>query len=111
MPIKAGDRVPAATFKQLSDNGVANIDTVADFNAADDVIQLDHTCFAGLALGQLSASAFALDSAAGTAPQIVYDTSTGALFYDSNGADAGGATGFATVAGKPPLNETNFFVV
>ena len=27
MPIKAGDRVPSATFKQLSANGVANIDT------------------------------------------------------------------------------------
>ena len=28
MPIKVGDRVPAATFKQLSVNGIANIDTV-----------------------------------------------------------------------------------
>lgn len=27
MPIRAGDRVPSATFKQLTDNGVANIDT------------------------------------------------------------------------------------
>jgi len=27
MPIKAGDRVPAATFKQLSASGIANIDT------------------------------------------------------------------------------------
>jgi Ca2+-binding RTX toxin-like protein len=91
--------------------GVTNVDTVADLNAADDVIQLDHTYFAGLALGQLGASAFALDSATGTAAQIVYDTSTGALFYDSNGADAGGATRFATMAGKPSLSEASFFVV
>ena len=27
MPIKAGDRVPSATFKQLTANGVANIDS------------------------------------------------------------------------------------
>ncbi len=27
MPIRAGERVPSATFKQLTDNGVANIDT------------------------------------------------------------------------------------
>src|SRR5437764_14336353 len=27
MPIKAGDRVPSATFKQLAPNGVTNIDT------------------------------------------------------------------------------------
>lgn len=91
--------------------GVENIDTVADFNAADDVIQLDQTYFAGLALGQLSASAFALDNATGTAPQIVYDSSRGSLFYDSNGADAGGATRFATVTGAPTLSETNFQVV
>ena len=26
MPIKVGDRVPPATFKQLTDNGMANID-------------------------------------------------------------------------------------
>ena len=28
MPIQVGDRVPSATFKQLTENGVANIDTV-----------------------------------------------------------------------------------
>ncbi len=27
MPIKVGDRVPPATFKKLTENGVANIDT------------------------------------------------------------------------------------
>jgi Ca2+-binding RTX toxin-like protein len=93
--------------------GVANVDTVADFDAASDTIQLDHAVFASLALalGQLGASAFALGSATGTAPQIVYNASTGALSYDSNGADAGGAAVFATVAGAPALSETTFFVV
>jgi hypothetical protein len=45
--------------------GVTNIDTVVGFDAARDVIELDHSVFAGfeLALGQLGASAFALGSA------------------------------------------------
>ena len=32
MPIKVGDRVPSATFKQLTANGVANIDTATLLN-------------------------------------------------------------------------------
>ena len=32
MPIKTGDRVPSATFKQLTANGVANIDTATLLN-------------------------------------------------------------------------------
>ena len=32
MPIQAGDRVPSATFKQLSTNGVATIDTATLLN-------------------------------------------------------------------------------
>jgi Ca2+-binding RTX toxin-like protein len=93
--------------------GVVKVDTVADFNAADDTIELDHAVFAGLVLafGHLGAAAFALDSATGTAPQIVYNISTGALSYDSNGADDGGASSFARVTGAPVLNEANFFVV
>jgi Ca2+-binding RTX toxin-like protein len=91
--------------------GVANVDTVADFDTAHDRIELDHAYIAGLPLGALSASAFALDSATGTAAQIVYDTSRGSLFYDSNGADPGGATRFATLKGAPALSESNFFVV
>lgn len=91
--------------------GVANVDTVADFSAVNDMIELDHTYFAGLALGLLSASAFAIGNSGGTAPQIVYNTSTGSLSYDGNGADVGGASSFATLTGAPALNETRFFVV
>ena len=42
---------------------------------------------------------------------IVYDTATGALYYDSNGATAGGQTQFAALAGAPALSVTDFFVV
>ena len=90
--------------------GPGNVDRISDFGAGDS-IQLDHTVFAGLALGQLSASAFAIDSATGSGPQVVYNHSTGALFFDSNGATAGGSTQFASVTGAPSLTASAFKVV
>lgn len=90
--------------------GAGNVDTIEDFGAGDS-IQLDHTVFAGLALGQLSASAFAYDTATGAGPQVVYDQITGALLFDSNGAAAGGATQFASLTGAPGLNASDFKVI
>jgi Ca2+-binding RTX toxin-like protein len=92
-------------------DGATNVDTIVDYVAADDLIRLDQTYFSGLATGYLSASAFALDAATGSAAQIVYDTTTGALSYDSNGALAGGATQFAVLQGAPTLNAHEFFIV
>lgn len=90
--------------------GPDDVDTIADFGTGDS-IQLDHTVFAGLSLGQLSASAFAQDIATGAGPQIVYDHLSGALFYDSNGAAAGGATQFASLSGAPALHASDFKVI
>ncbi|MBU8874085.1 DUF4347 domain-containing protein [Reyranella sp. MMS21-HV4-11] len=92
-------------------DGVTNVDTILDYVVADDSIYLHQTYFGELAMGKLSASAFALDSATGLAAQIVYNTTTGALSYDNNGALAGGATQFAVVQGAPTLNENEFFIV
>jgi len=92
-------------------DAATNVDTILDYLAADDVIRLEQTHFGGLAAGYLSASAFALDSATGSDAQIVYDTTTGALFYDNNGALAGGATQFAVLQGTPTLNANEFFIV
>lgn len=91
--------------------GVNNVDTIADFEAGTDSIALDHTVFPRLAPGPLDASAFAIDHATGSGPQIVYDSTTGALLYDANGAGAGGATTFARVTGAPTLTASSFTVV
>ncbi|MCW5737945.1 MAG: calcium-binding protein [Enhydrobacter sp.] len=89
-----------------------NIDFVADFASGSDLFELDRTnYFQGLSLGQLAASQFAIGSATGSGPQIVYDQATGALFYDGNGANAGGSTQFATVAGTPALTAADFRVI
>ena len=98
-------------FRFSTTLGSNDVDTISDLNTSGDSMQLDHTAFSGLALGQLSATAFALDSANGAGPQIVYNHVTGALFFDSNGAAAGGATQFASVTGAPTLNASYFSVI
>ena len=106
-------------------------DTGAAFNAADigtnviqnfesaDSIVLDSTVFAALTSeigGGLSTSEFAVvDSAEAAALSdalIVYGTSTGQLYYNANGADAGFGNGaqFATIEGAPELDANSFVV-
>ena len=91
--------------------GGTNVDTITDFSAAQDRISLDDAVFGGLSRGHLDSSHFALDTATGTGPQIVYNTVSGALYYDANGATAGGATQFAALAGAPSIAVSNIFVV
>jgi Ca2+-binding RTX toxin-like protein len=91
--------------------GSANIDTIVSF-AAGDTIALDHTIFSGLIVGLLHASQFDLDSAKQSGPEIVYNHTTKALFFDSNGSDPGGATQFGTISGTPlSINNIYFQVV
>ena len=54
--------------------GANNVDKISDFNTGG-FQQSDHTVFAGLATGLLSASAFALDSATGAGPRTCTTTS------------------------------------
>jgi Ca2+-binding RTX toxin-like protein len=91
--------------------GGSNVDTVADFAPGIDVIQLDRTWFAGLSLGQLAAAQFATGAATASGPQIVYDTTTGALFFDSNGSASGGRAQFAQLSPGLALTANDFSVV
>jgi Ca2+-binding RTX toxin-like protein len=80
--------------------GSRNIDKIADFSAADDTIQLDHHAFAALPAGALSAGAFqagATSVAAGAGIHVIFNTGTGALLYDADGAGGTAAVQFATI--------------
>jgi Ca2+-binding RTX toxin-like protein len=100
-------------------NTATNRDTVADFSAALDTMQLENTgtgLFNTLTTGTLNA-AFFKANATGVATdaddRIVYNTATGALYYDSNGS-AGGATNaiqFATLSTKPVLTNADFVII
>ena len=77
----------------------SNSDTVTDFNAIDDTIVLDNAIFTGLSDGTLDASAFRVGAAALDADdRIVFNATTGGLFYDADGNGAAAAIQFATVS-------------
>ncbi|HVQ09768.1 MAG TPA: calcium-binding protein [Allosphingosinicella sp.] len=93
--------------------GAGNVDTVADFSAADDTIALDDAVFTALgAPGALNPNAFVTGAAAADADdRIVYNSATGQLFYDADGNGGGAAVLFATLTGAPALGAGDFTVI
>lgn len=104
-------------------NAATNLDRINDFNIVDDVIHLENTG-AGLFTaitggligggGVLAAAAF-VKNATGVATtvnnRIVYNTTTGDLFYDADGSGAGASIKFATIVNKAALTNADFIVI
>ena len=81
-------------------NATNNRDRITDFNVADDTIELENSIFTalGLTTGTLTAAAFRNGTAAGDPDdRIIYNPTTGALFYDSNGNASGSSVQIAVV--------------
>jgi Ca2+-binding RTX toxin-like protein len=99
-------------------NAATNVDMIQDFNAsASDKIGLDDAIFSGfvgqtgLMSGQFVANAGG--TAVGAGAQIIYNTATGQLIYDSNGELDGGATEFAVIdlAGRSGIVDAADFLI
>jgi Ca2+-binding RTX toxin-like protein len=97
-------------------NGSTNVDTITDFIVANDTIRLEDNLFGNLSVGDLLSDNFY--SAAGATggndanDRIIYNTTTGDLYYDSDGNGGNGAIKFATLTGSPDdLATTNFKIV
>jgi Ca2+-binding RTX toxin-like protein len=90
-----------------------NIDTIRDFVAVIDTIYLENSVFTALtATGALAAGAFWKGSAAHDSnDRIIYNPSTGALFYDADGKGGAAAIQFATLSTKPPISARDFVVI
>jgi hypothetical protein len=77
----------------FAESGAANADTLLDFQAGIDSIQLAVSAFAAAEAnpdGTLKANNFAAQANATTANQhILFDPATGSLFYDADGSGAG----------------------
>lgn len=101
------------TFVFTTTLGSGNVDTITDFVIADDTIELHRSIFGGIATaGVLEASAFHVGAAATDASdRIVYNSFTGALWYDADGNGAGAAVQFAQLAPALSLTNADFFVV
>ncbi|MDF8333558.1 calcium-binding protein [Novosphingobium cyanobacteriorum] len=95
-----------------------NIDRILDFNQADgDRIVLDSTILVELSRGDLRNSAFlsgeGADRAAKDPQHIIYDTATGELSYDADGAGGRKGVVFAVVGltDHPALTADDFIVI
>jgi serralysin len=91
--------------------GAGDIDTILDFASGTDKIALYQTAFTAMSAGSLNASAFVTGTAAGDADdRIIYNSATGALFYDADGSGAGAAMQFASVTPGMTLSASDFVV-
>lgn len=106
----------------LLDSASVSADTLADFEGAGavggDVILIDNSVFDDVGSeGTLGAGLFASGAGMITAPnttvRFFYDTTTGNLYYDKDGSDAGfGQSHIATLTGSPDdLDENDFLVI
>ena len=94
-------------------SAATNVDTITDFNVAQDTIRLDNAVMS--ALGSAMESGEFWKSTTGLAhdsnDRIIYETDTGWLNYDSNGSAAGGAVHIAKLAPNLALTYADFFVI
>ncbi len=111
-----GDAVtPGAGADTLIFGGVG-VNTVATYSVADDSIQLSKAAFAALGVvGALTAAEFesgpALVAAATAAGRVVYNTTSGALYYDADGTGGGAAVQIGAFTGAPALVLGEFSII
>jgi Ca2+-binding RTX toxin-like protein len=89
-----------------------DVDRIADFSLVDDSIGLDAAIFRAGPAGVLRAQAFYVGAAAHDATdRIIYNSATGALYYDADGSGAGAAVQFAEVSAGLAMTNADFVIV
>lgn len=92
-----------------------NLDIISDFVAGQDVLELSRFIFTKFATpGGISVENFVAGVGAvahDANDYLIYNTSTGALYYDADASGAGLATQFATLAGLPAVSLTDFVII
>jgi Ca2+-binding RTX toxin-like protein len=103
----------ADTYAFTTALGAGNVDTVFGFAHGVDKIALDDAIFTAIGpLGALNANAFVVGTAAGDADdRIIYNQTTGQLFYDADGNGAGAQVLFATLNGGGLVTASDFTVI
>ena len=103
----------ADTFAFTTALGAGNVDTIAGYSVADDTIALDDAVFAGIGpLGTLGAGAFHTGAAAAdSSDRVIYNNTTGQLYFDADGSGAGAQVLFATIGTGLALTASDFTVI
>ncbi|HRF74493.1 MAG TPA: calcium-binding protein, partial [Accumulibacter sp.] len=95
-------------------NALSNRDTIGDFNVVADSIELENAIFGSLTTtGMLVAGSFRTGagvSAADADDYILYDSVSGALYYDADGDGGGVAVQFASLSSALALSNGDFLV-
>ena len=95
--------------------GSTNVDSVTDFVTTQDQFQLDDAVFTAIgAVGAFAVGDARFHSGAAAAlitDRIIYDSSTGALYYDADGTGATAAVQFATLTDHATLAASDIVVV
>lgn len=93
--------------------GPGNVDTILNFVTADDTIKLENAVYTALTTtGYLSAAAFCTGAAAlDASDRIIYNSATGALYYDADGTGPTAQVQFATLVGVTGTVTNADFVV
>lgn len=109
--------VARAIGQEARSGGIQHPDTIVDFTSADQLL-LEASVLAGLgAEGTWGAGdARFLAGAGATAARdasdrLVYDTSTGALYYDADGAGGAGSQLLVTLQGAPALSAADITII
>jgi len=92
-----------------------NIDTLRDFNVNDDFIELENAVFPGIGgPGALGGGILRVGAGATTAADandhLIYNKTSGALYYDADGAGGDAAVQFAKLAAGLALGKADFLV-
>jgi Ca2+-binding RTX toxin-like protein len=107
--LTGGSGADAFKFVTVGDGG----DNLTDFAVGSDEIQVVSANFEGLTAGTLTADRFKLFGQALTSanPVFIYNGSTGALSFDSNGNGVGGLSLLATLTRPKALTAGDIQVV
>jgi Ca2+-binding RTX toxin-like protein len=97
-------------------NATTNRDTITDFNIAADTIKLENAVFTaignqGFTLGSSLFKNLTTGGPVDADDRILYNDTTGAIFYDADGNGITTAIQFATLTGSPTVTFNDFFVI
>ncbi|MDO8397608.1 MAG: M10 family metallopeptidase [Bradyrhizobium sp.] len=93
-------------------NASKNVDNLVDFSHQDDTIQLENKVFVGLSHGTLATDYFYVGAEAHDSnDRIIYNKSTGELFFDSDGTGPKPQFEFAYMPKGTSLSANDFFII
>jgi len=90
-----------------------NVDTITDFSVPGDTILIDHLAFTKIGkVGAFAAANLVIGTKAlDAADRLIYDKTSGNLFYDADGSGKGAAILFAHLSPNLSLTASDFLIV